>query len=179
MDKKELRKQFRLLRKENCSLDKSKIITAKLLNSEEYKNASSVFVYVSYNTEVDTLGIITQALKDKKKVAVPVMTDVAHTMVFIEIRELDSLEKNSYGILEPKLLQENIVLPDDKTIVIVPALAFDKRGYRLGYGGGYYDKYLSEHKTMCNIGIGFSCQLVDKLIVEENDIKLDKLITEE
>lgn len=179
MDKKQLRKKFRQLRKDGFSIEKSKIIEQKILNSNEYKVCKSVFVYVSYNTEVDTLEIINSALRDKKTVAVPVMTEIPHTMVFVKIDSMDCLEKNSFGILEPRLEAGKIVKADNNTMVVVPALAFDRCGYRLGYGGGYYDKYLSENETMCNIGIGFSCQLVDRLEINEYDVKLDKIITEE
>lgn len=179
MDKKQLRKQFRQLRKAGFSMEKSEIIEQKISDSEEYRLCKSIFVYVSYNTEVDTFKIINKALSDKKTVAVPVMTDIPHTMVFVKIDSMACLEKNSFGILEPTLKEENIVNADENTLVIVPALAFDRCGYRLGYGGGYYDKYLSENKTLCNVGIGFECQLVDRLEINEYDVKLDKIITEE
>ena len=181
MIKKELRKKFAEERNamplEEID-NKSNSIVKILLGTEEYKKAKRIFTFVNANSEPITIPLIEQAWKDGKMVAVPKMTGKPHEMVFVEIKSMEELEPNKYGIREPKLTEGKVVLSDKDTIMIVPALAIDKEGYRLGYGGGYYDKYISENDSMANIGIAFSRQVIEKVPISENDMKLDMVITE-
>lgn len=159
--------------------NKSKSIVKILLGTKEYKKAKRIFTFVNANSEPVTIPLIEQAWKDGKVVAVPKMTGKPHEMVFVEIKSMEELKPNKYGIREPELIEGKVVLSDKDTIMIVPALAIDKEGYRLGYGGGYYDKYISENDSMANIGIAFNWQIVNKVPVNENDMKLDMVVTEE
>lgn len=179
MDKKSLRKHFSALRRQNYTLEKCDAITEKILTGREYNTCSQLFVYSSYNYEADTQKIIDNCLDTGKKIALPYVTDKAHTMVFVYIKDKKELVKNKYGIYEPVFDLKNIAVSDENTFIIVPGLAFDRQKNRLGYGGGYYDKYLSENTYMQALGIGFQCQLIPQLETEITDIKLDMIMTEE
>jgi len=174
--KKEMRKQ--ILEKRNSLTkeeikEKSKIIKKKLFSSEEYQQAKTVSFFVSFSSEVDTHDMIKEALKEKE-VCVPVVQ--GDYMVLSKINGFGDLDKQGkYGILEP-----SSVIEVDKELVdliIVPGVAFDRRGYRIGYGRGYYDKVLKDFNGK-TIGLAFSLQIVDSIPAEEHDIKVDRVITE-
>ncbi len=154
---------------------KSLAIAHAILGSKEYMDCGKVFCYLSYKTEVSTVEFIKAVLKDGKRIALPYMED-NENMCFIEIHTLEGLVRNSTGIYEPAFDKSSVCTPDDDTLVVVPGLAFTTDGFRLGWGGGYYDRYLSRHKTMKNIGICFSEQLVESLPTEKSDIRLDRVI---
>ena len=139
-DKKTLRKIF-MEKRNQLSFDeihkKSLTICEKFFQTDFYKNSDFIFTYVNYNSEFETSIIIKKAFNDGKRVAVPVMSGNAHEMFFVEIKSFSELSKNKFGILEPELDFEKVLLPNSKTIIIIPALVFDKRGYRIGYGGGF------------------------------------------
>lgn len=156
--------------------EKSLEIQNTVLSLESYKSCSSIFLYYAFGSEVSVEHIAEKALKDKKTVAFPYMTDNKGEMVFIKIHSLSGLVKNKYGIYEPVFNKDNIIAADNKTIVIVPGLAFTPEGFRLGYGGGYYDRYLGRYKTLSNIGVCFSEQIYRDIPINKYDIRLDKLI---
>ncbi|MGN1318761.1 MAG: 5-formyltetrahydrofolate cyclo-ligase [Lachnospirales bacterium] len=176
--KKELRKKYKALRDKYNSMEKSEIVANKFLSSSYYKDCKSVFTFLSFGSEIDTYKIVKKALEDEKMVALPYMTGKPHEMVFIKINSLYELKKNKIGILEPYYNEENIVKSDKDTIIIVPGLVFDLEGYRIGYGGGYYDKYLSENSYMLSVGLAFDFQLVDAIAFDEYDVKTDVVITD-
>ncbi len=180
MDKKTFRKKMTAERNSlspEIREKKSLIITEKLLSEEAYKACSRVFCYLSFRSEVQTEAFINRALKDVKTTALPYMTKKEGEMIFVKINSLSELVKNSFGIYEPIPSEENILTPDDKTIIIVPGTAFTREGFRMGYGGGYYDRYLSKYGFLCTIGIGFEEQLCDEIPTDEYDVKLNKIIT--
>ena len=173
MDKKELRKKYTKIRSEiKNKKEKDEKIRENLKNLEIYKNAKSVFVFISYRTEVDTLKIIEMIKEDGKKLLVPLVK--GKEMIAVEVEGIEDLEPNKMGILEPKEGKEEI----DVDLTITPGLAFDKEGYRLGYGGGFYDRFFEKVDTI-KMGIGYSDQKVDKVIHEDYDKKLDYLLTDE
>lgn len=174
-----LRKKYKELRN-NFKDGKicSEVVAEKFLASDEYKMCKSVFTFLNFGSEICTDIIIKKALSDKKLVALPYMTGNLHEMVFIKIKSLNDLCKNKIGIYEPVYDTENIAVSDESTIIIVPGLVFDKNGYRIGYGGGYYDKYLSENKYMLSVGLAFDFQLIDDVPYEEFDVKTDMIITD-
>ena len=163
------------------------IISYKVMALEEYKNAECVFVYVDYNREVKTLTLIKDALKVGKKVAVPKVYSVNVTddgkssryMKFHYISSLDDLEEGFRGIKEPK---EELTIADmdsEKAIIVMPMVAFDEEKNRVGYGGGVYDKYLSNHTCIKKIGVAYEEQKVDKIDdLDSFDIKPDIIITQ-
>lgn len=161
----------------------SKAIVNTLINSEAFKNANTIMCYVSFGHEVDTKLIIDECFKQGKTILIPIISRNADGTSFMEASQLiDSsidLSPGTMGILEPKA--SSIRIRDPKTIdlIVIPGLAFDKVGNRLGYGAGYYDYYLKKVRDDCyQIAITFSCQLVDWIPTEEHDIPIPQIVTE-
>jgi 5-formyltetrahydrofolate cyclo-ligase len=153
----------------------SDILTRKFITHEAFLNCSVLYSYISFNQEVLTNGIIEHAWKSGKKVAVP-KTYKKPNMDFCYIESFDELELSNYGIPEPPA---HHVADDENILILMPGLAFDRNFNRVGYGGGYYDKYLSDHKnkTFTKVALGFDFQLVPYIESDEHDIKLDIIIT--
>ena len=176
-DKRELRKHFRDLRYHMDPQRKSMVdyaIFTKFLNSDIYKNANSVFIYVSVADEVDTFEIIQRSLEIGKAVYVPYISDPDNgKMMPVRIYDMDNLIPGELDIPTSSLM-ETIEKPD---ITVVPGLGFDKNKNRMGYGGGYYDRYLNKIKTK-SIGLFASEFEVDEIPTDEFDHKLDYIITE-
>lgn len=173
MDKKELRKKYTKVRADVEDKEgKDRLIRKNLRELDIYKKAKSVFVFISYKSEVDTRRIIEDILADGKKLLVPLVK--GSEMIAVEVKGIDDLEPNKMGILEPKSGDE----VTDVDLTITPGLAFDKAGYRLGYGGGYYDKFFAKVDTV-RMGIGYSDQYVESLVHEDYDKALEYLLTEE
>lgn len=172
MDKKELRKKYKEVRK-----DLSGNITDKLYTDEVYKNSKSVFTFVSYGSEIGTFELINKAFDDGKIVAVPFMTGKPHEMVFIKINSIEELKPNKIGILEPEYNINNVIKSDTNTLIIVPGLVFDNDFYRIGYGGGFYDKYIDENKYMCTVGVCFDEQITKCVPREKTDKPVDIVVT--
>lgn len=173
MNKNETRIKFKEIRKKLRGN-----ITEDFFESDIYLNAHKIFTFVSYGSEINTCNIIRKAFEDKKIVAVPYMTGKPHDMVFLRINSFDELKPNKIGISEPEYNVENIVSSDKNTLVIVPGLAFDSEFYRIGYGGGYYDKYLSENEYAAAAGICFEEQITDRVPKDEYDVKMDLIVTD-
>ncbi|MEK7275570.1 MAG: 5-formyltetrahydrofolate cyclo-ligase [Candidatus Desantisbacteria bacterium] len=176
---------------ERCQ--KSGLIAKNLFGLEEFNKLSSILFYVAARSEVQTEGIIRQAIKQGKRVFLPV-TDIENKRLLIsELHDFDiELAKGGYGIMEPMEIYQRFVSLSEVEMIIVPGIAFDINGYRIGYGGGYYDrllepiseKYPQENKKhqnikTCLIGICFECQLIDAIPVENHDMSVEIIITEE
>ena len=165
-----------VLRKELLSLRKALSpaeLTVDLLNSyKEFRKAKTVFCYVSYNGEVETLNLLSDIARIKTLV-VPYCTDDAGNMIAVKINSTDDLKKGMYGILEPK---NPVPFPKEAIdFAIVPGVAFSKDGYRLGYGKGYYDRFLSDI-TPYKLGVCKKELLLEKLPTNEFDIKMDNIL---
>ncbi|MBQ4110135.1 MAG: 5-formyltetrahydrofolate cyclo-ligase [Clostridia bacterium] len=171
--KNELRKKYREIRK-NSDKSADEIIFNKVISCDEVKNAENIFCYISVNDEVDTQKIIKYLFKAGKTVTVPLCVEKGK-MIAVKINSFDDLKEGMYGIPEPKSHTEFEKTKLD--LIIVPALAFDKEGYRLGYGGGYYDRFMAD-LTAFKLGICRSELYVEALPRDEFDIKADKVITE-
>ena len=116
----------------------------KLINSSLYINAERIFTYVSYSSEVDTRKLINYALNQGKKVYIPKTIKEKREMIAVEISTLSGLIVDEHGILEPDIVDKNKI-GDKFDLIIMPGVAFDRLGNRLGYGGGYYDKYIKTY----------------------------------
>ncbi|MBR1599114.1 MAG: 5-formyltetrahydrofolate cyclo-ligase [Lachnospiraceae bacterium] len=160
---------------------RSGIICYHVLQSEEYKNASSVCVYQAFRNEVSCDDIIDKAYEDGKQVFVPVVDDDKKTMDFYEITTDTEWTEGSYGIKEPVITNEMRKLTEaDNVLVIMPGLVFDKNKHRIGYGGGYYDKFLNEHMNYTKMALCYSFQIVDyELPYDEQDVLPDHIVTED
>ncbi len=159
------------------------LIRDRLFQSEEYRKSNSVFTYVSFRNEVDTKIIINQSLKDHKKVFVPRVEQ--ERMNFYEIKSINELSPSSMGILEPtgknELRYQNKEQGEaqENLLMLLPGLAFDYKGNRIGYGAGYYDRYLSEVgvERFNKIALGYDFQMEEGIIFDKFDIKVDGIIT--
>ncbi|WP_334292769.1 5-formyltetrahydrofolate cyclo-ligase [Butyrivibrio sp. INlla16] len=191
--KAELRKQMSdkrnlLSEKEKAELDSS--IFRKLIDSKEYTDADNILVYCSMGSEADTHSIICRALSDNKNVFCPVITDnKGRAMEFVRIEALSDLIPGKFGINEPQINNDSVLYKghEGKTLIILPGLLFDRKGNRIGYGGGFYDKYIMRFKnvisddTMKPIAIGYNFQLVSDDLTEymgSFDFKTSMVITD-
>jgi len=163
------------------------VIGYKVMALDEYKNADTVFVYADYNREVKTGTIIKDALKSGKKVAMPrvyVNKASAHGdnekyMKFHYISSDNDIEEGYNGIREPKETQPCADYDTDKAIMIMPIVAFDENRNRVGYGGGFYDKYLNSHSFGYKVGIAYDEQKVDSIDDKNQyDARPDMIITQ-
>ncbi|MGO5027457.1 5-formyltetrahydrofolate cyclo-ligase [Candidatus Agathobaculum pullicola] len=177
-DKKTLRRIFLSERAAQDAVEKRYIdekIAGHVLEHASYRHAGCVFVYVSTPQEIDTRVLLRAALAAGKTVCVP-LCGAAGEMTARQIRSLDELRPGAYGIDEPNACAQEIP-PEEIELVLVPALACDRKGYRLGYGGGYYDRFL------CRTGgVGMALcaeqRLVDSLPHTALDQRCQWIITE-
>lgn len=173
MTKQEIRQNIKIKRvqmSEDSHREMSSKVLTKLFSLEEYVASNTMYVYVDTQGEVGTKNLILQAFDQGKEVAVPKIED--GVMNFYEISSLDDLAPGYFGILEPEVKR----IPRTPDIVIVPGVAFSKSKERLGYGGGFYDRFLKDNVT--KVALAFEFQILDELPVEEHDIKMDMIITE-
>ena len=148
-------------------------IKNNVLNNKKILESKDILIYISLKDEVNTKIIIEELWKLKKNIYVPKVEN--NILNFYLINSFNDLKIGVFNILEPIT---NIKYNDNKdSCIIVPGLLFDKDNNRLGYGGGYYDRFL-ENNNIYKIGICFSTMIVDKIIFNEKDIKMDEIITE-
>ena len=179
VSKYELRLNYKKIREniENKEL-KSIEIKNKIIALDEYKKAKVVAIYNNFSTEVSTKDIINEALENQKIVCLPKIKN--GEMKFYKINSLETdLIKNKFGIKEPIENKENFIDKEMIDIAIIPGLCFDTQNNRLGFGRGYYDKYL-ENTNIYKVGVGFNEQVLQKSLIPvvETDIKMDKIITD-
>ena len=154
----------------------SDTICLKIMNMDEYTKAVTVMAYCPVNKEVDTSLLLEDCI-DSKQLALP-KTDVkSKSITPCLVSSLSDLTEGSYMIMEPNEGCKEIEKQEIE-LIIIPLVAFDKKGNRLGYGGGYYDRLLKEMPKAKKIGIGFSMQEVESIEKQEHDVGLDMVITE-
>lgn len=179
MNKEELRKKFKSLRERLSDLEwreKSSKICEIFLNSLYFTMAKRIAFYHFIDKEVDLTLAIEEALKSHE-VYLPKTHPLEKKLTFHRIFSLEELSSGYMGIPEPPFENPEIH-PEELEVILVPGLAFDMERIRLGYGGGYYDRFLKKTKAL-KIGIAFSLQIVDSLPKELYDEKMDLLLTEE
>lgn len=176
LDKRKIRKD---LLKKREALDEntvhcfSSLIMDQLKNTEFFQLANTIGIYLSYHNEVETWSLIKEVIHEKK-ICVPVVNQ-DRTMQFVLLDSFENLEKNKYGIDEPK--KHHLIDKEQIELMIIPVVGYNDQGSRVGYGGGYYDKYL-KHFHGKKIGIAYSFQHTNDFAVQEHDIALDMIITE-
>ena len=183
MNKKELRK-FIKLQKEKISPEevmvRSKKVFNKLYEQNCYKENSNIYTYVNYNQEIYTKELIEHSINCGKNVYVPKV--FGDKMLFYRIGSLNELQSGAYGILEPVAteydLNDERVMNNPSGLMIMPGLAFDKNHNRIGYGGGYYDRYLCEHTDFFKVALAFDFQIVENIETDNFDIPVQMVITE-
>ncbi|MBQ7986559.1 MAG: 5-formyltetrahydrofolate cyclo-ligase [Clostridia bacterium] len=155
--------------------EKSQMAQKIFLESEQYKNAKAIMLYLPLGNEVDTKAIINNAFSLEKKVLVPVTDSKTFEITAFKITEGMEFEKGTFSVKEPK---ERISFELSKIdVVLVPGIAFDRDGGRIGFGKGCYDKFLKGIKAV-KIGFCYDFQLVDSIETDENDVSMDYVITE-
>jgi len=142
-----------------------------------WKQARAIAITVARETEVDTAPIIEQAWRDGKKVGVPKCDPAAKTMTFRRIVSFAQLEEAYAGLLEPIEEQTTAMDREEFDLIIVPGVCFAKNGFRIGYGGGYYDRYLPGAAAV-TAALAYSFQVVDDIPVEEHDVPVEFIITD-
>ncbi len=157
---------------------KSALIKKRLFALEEFRHARAILFYVSYGSEVATHEMIQACLASGKKVVVPCTNATNKTLSLSELRRWDDLGVGSYNIQEPRMECRCEVSLDAVDLIIVPGVAFDCAGHRIGHGMGYYDRLLSENVEATKIGLAFELQVVEQIPAEHHDVSIDMIITE-
>ncbi|MGL4912022.1 MAG: 5-formyltetrahydrofolate cyclo-ligase [Romboutsia sp.] len=181
--KKEFRKKVIADRKKLNSeslLENSSIITENLLSLDCIKEAKNIMLYLDFNNEVKTDELINELITLRKIVSSPITLKEERVLIPSQITDLQNgIKIGAYGIREPKQDDSLEVDVKDLDVVIVPAVAYDKNCYRLGYGGGFYDRFLNRLRDdAITIGIAFDLQIFDYIPKEDHDAQLDYIITE-
>ena len=175
MNKQELRARIRAQKRamsEEMIVEKSEALGRLFAQSEAYKNAKSIYGYLPYNQEVRTTPMLEQALRDGKRVAVPKV--YGEEMKFLYLDDLTQVSKGYAGIPEP--IEDGPVADDETALVLMPGLAFDPQGHRVGYGGGFYDKFLAKEPGHPTVALCYEFQVFDALEVDDYDIPVDLVI---
>jgi len=178
MDKKALRREIGAKKRALSAAEiesRSAILAEKLFSTVQYRDCKSLYAYLSFNQEVRTNPIIQRAWADGKRVAVPKV--VGDEMVFIWIDSFEGLApQGAFHILEP--IEDGPVASDETALILMPGLAFDPQGHRVGYGGGYYDRFLEKEPDHPLVALCYDFQLYDRLEVEAHDVPVDLVITD-
>lgn len=177
--KNEIRAFYKKLRQSHTNSERKAFdsaISSGFLNLDEYKSCRILLAFVSKDIEVDTKGIISRAFCDGKTIAVPKCDADNNTMSFYIINSFDDLKPGCFDIPEPKDSCEKLDI-NDSAVCLVPGLSFDKRGFRVGFGGGYYDRFLSEFKEI-SVGVCYSDCVASELPDDEYDCPVNILVTD-
>lgn len=180
MTKKELRDG---MKNRLAALDKleyetySKQIESRFLMEKDVAKSNTIGITISSFPEVNTEGIIKALWEAGKTVVVPKCSPKERTMTFYKIDRFDQLETVYMQLLEPNPLVTTPVQVNDIELLVVPGIVYNHTGYRIGYGGGYYDRFLANYKGL-TISLAFDFQLVNSLDQEEFDLPIDKIITD-
>lgn len=175
MNKQELRQAIRARKRamtEEDILRRSEILAEKFARSNAYWAAKTIYGYLPYNQEVRTVPMLRRALEEGKRVAVPKV--YGDDMKFIYLDDLSQVAKGYAGIPEP--VADGPVAQDETALVLMPGLAFDRAGHRIGYGGGFYDKFLAREPHHPTVALCYDFQVMDRLETEEFDIPVDLVI---
>ena len=175
MDKQALRKQIREQKRAMTEAEivaKSQALGQLFAASEAYRQAKTIYGYLPYNQEVRTTAMLQKALDDGKRVAVPKC--YGEEMRFIYLDDLTKVEKGYCNIPEP--IEDGPIADDPTALVLMPGLAFDPQGHRMGYGGGFYDKFLAAEPNHPTLALCYDFQMLEHLETEAHDIPVDYVI---
>lgn len=154
-------------------------IAAKLFNTEDWKQAQSIAITISQGTEVETRAIIEKGWEEGKRIVVPKCEPGTKDMTFRVLNSFDQLEVVYYGLLEPKETETMAVLASDINLMVVPGLAYNRKGFRIGFGGGYFDRFLNKYNGRTASLAFEEVQIVEELPIEAHDIPVNMIITNE
>ena len=158
--------------------EKSKLLTENFYSEKVAQDIKTCMAFMPFRNEVDTTYIINKLLDKNVQVALPRVDKATNTIRAFSVTNLKSdLEDGVWGIKEPRSIMPEI-LPADIDLILVPGVAFDKKGFRLGYGGGFYDRFLQETKAL-TIGVCYDFQIINSVPVERWDVPLWKLLSDQ
>jgi 5-formyltetrahydrofolate cyclo-ligase len=182
MEKQQLRREL-LARREGLPLAKRQVFDAAICRRvqelPEWQAAETVFLYLDFRGEVSTKALVETLLEHGKKVCAPVTRPVERQMLPVRLLALDEVRQGAYGIREPLFREEALVDAEQIDLVILPGVGFDRAGGRLGYGGGYYDRFLPKLSAKAKkIALAYECQVLPELPREPHDVRVDLLVTE-
>ncbi|MDO5707043.1 MAG: 5-formyltetrahydrofolate cyclo-ligase [Andreesenia angusta] len=177
--RKEILDKRKKLDSENLII-KSDKIKDSIIETDFYKNAKVIMAYIDFRNEVKTENFIKKAISDGKRVVIPISIVETRQLLLSEIIDYDrELDSGAYGILEPKKEYIREVDPDLVDLVLVPGVAFDRRGYRIGYGAGYYDRFLEKLRNETKkIALAFDLQIVEHAYEDSHDFPVEYIVTE-
>lgn len=155
----------------------SNLITDALIGHKWFQDSKAICIYMAFRNEVSCHQLAKKSFQLGKKVFVPVTNQEKETMDFFQVFQDTQWKEGAYGIMEPVLNSENICL-NEPALIIMPGLLFDQTRNRIGYGGGYYDKYLQEHNVHKKIAFCYDFQVLEHLPNEKHDIKPDLIVTD-
>lgn len=158
-------------------LRRSQKIQQKLFEHARFQAAKTLVIYLALESEVDTKPVVEEALKQGKKVYVPLMGVGDDEMAVMHVDHLNGLKPGAWGTPEPEFEVERVGSPADLELVVIPGLGFDRKGARLGRGKGHFDRFLAKTPKAYKIGLAFECQVLDQIPQEPNDISVDEVIT--
>lgn len=175
MDKKLLRQIIRQKKREMTEQEivrAGEVLAEKFYATQQYRQAKTIYGYLPYNQEVRTVPMLQRALEDGKQVAVPKV--YGDEMKFIYMTDLSLVEKSDMGIPEP--VADGPEGDDPTALVLMPGLAFTVNGDRMGYGGGYYDKFLAAEPNHPTVALCYEFQIVESLPTQDHDIPVDVVL---
>ena len=186
LNKEVLRKNILKIRKfieEEERIQKSQSIISTLTNLEEYKNSETIMCYIDFKGEVITSDILNSDINRNKTICVPIISnaeDGSRHIIASVLKDTESeLCKGCFGIMEPKSEYIRLLEPQKIDLVIVPGVVFDEKRNRIGFGAGFYDRFLRNVRNDCvKVGLAYEFQVVDDVPVNDFDIPMDIIITE-
>lgn len=182
MDKKHLRKEMLKARTQipkDIREKYSKEISNTLYETEYYKNANTIMAFISFGSEINTRYLIENAIEEGKTVVIPVMVSGTRELKISKLLDFSELELGEYNILTPKKEFLRFMDPSTIDLILSPGLIFARNGYRVGYGGGYYDRFFAKiDPGVKKIAIGFDMQVRDTVPTGKYDIPVDYILTE-
>ena len=182
MTKNEIRKERLALRldlsEKEASVSSRKICRRLILNSA-FITASVIGLYWPFRNEVQTQSVFRSALSKGKRVGFPLVRAEDRAITYIAVDDLAEMRQGTYGIMEPRFLEERVIRPEEFDLIVIPGVAFDRRGYRIGYGAGYFDRLLAGGGvTATRAAPAFDIQIIDRVPRAGHDEKVDVIFTE-
>ena len=175
-EKKEIRKRYKMLRNGMSEIEvkeKSDRICQNIISSNLFQQAEKILAYAPLGNEVDIRSVIEEGWRQQKRIAFPKV--FGETMRYFEISSFSELEEGTFHVMEPV---ETNPIDWEEALVLVPGVAFDFQGNRMGYGKGYYDRFLEGKPDCKKLGVAYEVQVADQLPTEENDLPMEYLVTE-
>ena len=181
VDKREIRKRILKIRNQMSPEEieaKSRQIIGRLIELDDIRRGSTLMVFLSFGSEVQTDGLISWGWEMGKRIIVPLSRPEDREMTPCIINDFADLEIGHYGIREPRAERMVVVPLDEIDAILIPAVAFDRSGRRVGYGGGYYDRFLLKVPRAARIAAVFACQIVPEVKADPHDIPIQRIVTE-